>query len=141
MARAALTVGYCGHVTDWDPWRTPAADTVVTAPTPAAAPSAKHAGVTVGQRLRQWLAPLALVIAALGATASVSVYLVPLPLAATVIAWAAVMFSAVAALVGMVAAVIGPHRVVAGLAVVIGLLSNPFVLWGLVTAAQGFSPY
>lgn len=124
-------------MTDWDPWRAPAADTAVMAP----APAAKHAGVSAGQRLRQRLAPLALVIAALGATASVSVYLVPMPTVATVIAWAAVLFSAVAALVGMLAIVLGPHRVVAALAVAIGLLSNPFVLWGLVTAAQGFSPY
>lgn len=128
-------------MTDWDPWRTPAADSTVTAPAPAPDPSAKHARVTAAQRLRQWLAPLALVIAALGATASVSVYLVPLPIIATVIAWVAVVFSALAALVGMVAAVLGPHRVVAGLAVVIGLLSNPFVLWALVVAAKGFSPY
>lgn len=111
------------------------------AQTTAHDPEHPHGVHARARDIRRTMIVTALGLAALAVVATVSVYLVPQAWIATVLAWVAVALSSAAAVLGMVMAVIGPRRVLAVVAIVIGLLANPLVLWSLVSAAGDLSPY
>lgn len=90
--------------------------------------------------IRPWLGPIALLVAVLSIGASAGVYATA-GLPQTLLAWFAFAASTVAAVLGAVAAVLGPRRAVAVVAVIAGVLSHPWVLWALISAASTLSPY